>query len=349
VPDHGSFNRSSFLKKTSSRFFIFIDWFRDHYLPIIFSGLILGFVIGIWNTAPGQVVKSISSYLTFLMMFCVSLTVSPRHFILILRNPRSILLGMGLNFLLLPAICWAVATFLVSDPLFSAGILLIGLVPSAINASVWTALLDGETAISMAVNACSIILSSLLIPPIMTAFMSSGTDISLSGILKQVVLTLMAPLSLGLLCQFFWGKYLLVIRRVLPVFSAMIGVVFAFGTCNLNTPTLITQRHLLPSMLLVALLIFPTMFTVSYWISSRILGKKNAIAITFAGSMKNLSVAMGVAFANFPPAVALPITIFSIPHMATSVLFYQYFRKKLSKPISLKPASIEALPTDHSS
>jgi bile acid:Na+ symporter, BASS family len=344
-----SSSKTSQRRTQLDKFLSLADWFRDHYLPIILCGLLVGFIIGIRNTILGQTVKNISSYLTFLMMFCVSLTISPHHFVLILRNPRSVLIGIALNFMLLPALCYLVVSFLVRDPLFSAGVLLIGLVPSAINASVWTAMLDGETAVSMAINAASIVFSSLLIPPVMSAFLSSENSLSISSIMRQVLLILVTPLCLGLLLQAFWGKYLQPIRRILPVVSAMIGVIFAFGTCNLNTPTLIAQRHLLLPMLLAALLIFPCMFAFSYWITTRFLPHQAAVATTFAGSMKNLSVAMGIAFANFPPAVALPITIFSIPHMITSVLFYQYLKKRNSGSHTVHQHNLESIPVDHSS
>jgi bile acid:Na+ symporter, BASS family len=316
-------------KNTLARLARVSGWLSAHYLPIVLSSLVIGFVIGIWDTSPGQAIKSISSYLTFLMMLCISLTIPPRNFLLIARNPTSVLFGLGLNFLLLPALCWAAATCLVRDPQFSTGILLIGLVPSAINASVWTALLEGDTSISMAINACSMVLSSLLIPPIMALFNFSGMEIAIGKIIQQVALVLMVPLCLGLLMQACFEKYIRPFSRILPVVSAMVGIIFAFGTCNLNTPTLISQRRMIPPILLAALFIFPAMFMCSFLISKRFFKKDVAIAVTFAGSMKNLTVAMGVAFANFPPAVALPITIFSIPHMITSVLFYQYFKKSL--------------------
>lgn len=94
----------------------FAEFIRKNYQTIIIATVIVGLLLGLWTTAPGKVIQSYSQALTFLMILFISLTITPRQFALVVRQPAAVAAGLILNFLYMPLLCWALARLLVSDP-----------------------------------------------------------------------------------------------------------------------------------------------------------------------------------------------------------------------------------------
>jgi predicted Na+-dependent transporter len=106
-------------------------WIREKYQVIIVVTVFLGLVLGLWTTAPGQAILPYSQALTFLMILFISLTIMPRQFALVARQPGAVAAGLTLNFIFMPLLCWALARLLVDDPQLATGVILVGVVPCA--------------------------------------------------------------------------------------------------------------------------------------------------------------------------------------------------------------------------
>ena len=134
----------------------FAEFIRKNYQTIILITVVVGLLLGLWTAAPGKVVQRYSQALTFLMILFISLTITPRQFALVVRQPLAVVAGLVLNFVYMPLLCWALAHLLVSDPQLITGIILVGVVPCAGMAAVWTALLKGDVPLGMAINGLTI-------------------------------------------------------------------------------------------------------------------------------------------------------------------------------------------------
>ena len=100
-----------------------------------------------------------------------------------------------------------------------------------------------------------------------------------------------------------------------------------FIAVNTSMPLILKNLHLLPSLIISVVLIFPIMFGVAYSISMKWFDRSRNIAITYSSGMKNLPIALGIAMTSFGILTALPIAIGFIFQMITAVVFYRVFRK----------------------
>lgn len=125
------------------------EWVRRHYQAIIISALVLGFAAGAVTTGPGRALQPYTQTLTFLMILFISVTITPHQFLAVSRQPWAVLVGLGLNFLFMPLLAWGLARLLVENPDFAVGLILVGVVPCAGMAAVWTALLKGDVPLGM--------------------------------------------------------------------------------------------------------------------------------------------------------------------------------------------------------
>lgn len=310
------------------------EWVRKQYQAIIIAAVALGLVLGFWTTAPGKFLQEYSQLLTFLMIFFISLTITPQQFSAVRRQPLAVFGGLILNFIFMPLLCWALAKLFVSDAQLSVGVILVGVVPCAGMAAVWTALLKGDVPLGMAINALTMVCAPFLIPPLMLILAGSNVTVNIWSMFLQLAIILLVPLALGILMR-AWGDRHWNVKPYLPLLpasSALMAVLLMFAICNVNVPLILTNWEQTPPLLAALVLIFPLGFLIPFWLA-RFTRFETRIAITFASGMKNLPIAVGLAFASFPKLVGLPVALAMILQMLTASVFYRYLIQK-QKPLS---------------
>jgi BASS family bile acid:Na+ symporter len=315
----------------------FAEFVRREYQTIILTAVVVGLVLGAWTTAPGKALQNYSQALTFLMILFISLTITPRQFLLVARQPGAVLAGLALNFIYMPLLCWLLARLLVNDVSLATGIILVGVVPCAGMAAVWTALLKGDVPLGMAINALTMLLAPFLIPILMVWLANSGVHINAWSMFQNLAIILLIPLAVGVtmrwLADRLWNvrPYLV----LLPALSALTAVLLMFAVCNVNVPLIVARWGMVPSLLGAVVLIFPLGFIVPHWLGKMAFGWPQRIAVTFSSGMKNLPIAVGLALGSFhkQPLVGLPVALAFILQMLTASAFYRYLRSR--EPSSL--------------
>lgn len=304
----------------------FAEFIRKNYQTIIIVTVVVGLLLGLWTTAPGKAVQRYSQVLTFLMILFISFTLTPREFALVVRQPVAVITGVLLTFVYMPLLCWVLARLLVSDPQLSTGIILIGVVPCAGMAAVWTALLKGDVPVVMSIEALTMALAPFLIPLLMVWLAGSSVSVNPWTLLQQLVVILLIPLALGITARWladrFWNPrpYL----PLMPALSALTAVLLMFTICNVNVPLIRARWSLVPALLGAVVLIFPLGFLVPHWLGRYVFGWPQRIAVTYSSGMKNLPIAVGLAFASFSQLTGLPVALAFILQMLTASTFYRY-------------------------
>jgi predicted Na+-dependent transporter len=311
----------------------FAEFIRKQYQSIIIGAVALGLLLGMWTSAPGKALQTYSQALTFLMILFISLTITPRQFVLVTRQPLAVFSGLLLNFVFMPLLCWGLARLFVDDAQLAVGVILVGVVPCAGMAAVWTALLKGDVPLGMAINALTMVLAPFLIPPLMVLLAGSSVKINPWGMFQQLAIILLIPLVFGIMLRWladrFWNPkpYLL----LMPALSALTAVLLMFAICNVNVPMIRERWSLVPSLLGAVVLIFPLGFLIPHWLGRYAFNWEQRIAVTYSSGMKNLPIAVGLAFASFPKLVGLPVALAMILQMLTASLFYRYLNRQTAQ------------------
>lgn len=317
------------------------EWVRVHYQAIIITTVILGLLLGLWTTTPGQALQQYSQPLTFLMILFISFSIRPQQFALLRYQPAAVAAGLALSFIYMPILCWVLARLLVSDPQLAIGIILVGVVPPAGMGAVWTALLKGDVPLAMAINGLTMLLGPFLIPPSVALLAGSSVTLSPWGMFQQLAVILLIPLALGIAGRWFADR-LWDVRPylpVLPALSALTAVLLMFAICNVNVPLITARWQLVPSLLGAVVLIFPLGFLVPHGLGRYLFPWPQRVAITYSSGMKNLPIAVGLAFASFPKLVGLPVALAFIVQMLTASLFYRYLRAQVEPSATRTPGS----------
>jgi BASS family bile acid:Na+ symporter len=142
-----------------------------------------------------------------LMMFGLALELRSEDFLRILRAPKAPLIGMLVQFLLLPAGACLLANLLPTEPELALGMLLVATCPSGAFSNVMTWLARGNVAVSASVTGVYSLCAGLFTPLnfALYAGLAPGTRALLTQIsieplqlLAMVVLVLLLPLLAGM-------------------------------------------------------------------------------------------------------------------------------------------------------
>jgi predicted Na+-dependent transporter len=322
----------------------YAEFVRKHYQVIILATVVVGLALGLWTTTPGRVLQGYSQLLTFLMILFISFTITPRQFALVVRQPVAVVTGVLLSFAYMPLLCWALARLLVNDPQLATGIILVGVVPCAGMAAVWTALLKGDVPLVMGIEALTMMLGPFLIPLLMVLLAGSSVAVNPWAMFQQLAVILLIPLALGVAAR-WWAERRWNVKAylpLLPALSALTAVLLMFAVCNVNVPLIVARWSLVPSLLGAVALIFPLGFLVPHWLGRYAFNWEQRVAITYSSGMKNLPIAVGLAFASFPKLVGLPVALAMILQMLTASLFYRYLDGQAMRSQATLPAGQKA-------
>jgi len=193
--------------------------------------------------------------------------------------------------------------------------------------------------LSMAINALTMLLAPFLIPLLMVLLAGSSVNINAGALFQQLAVLLLIPLILGMAAR--WVADLIgdvkAYIALMPALSALTAVLLMFAVCNVNVPLIAARWAQVPALLAAIVLIFPLGFLVPHVLGRSLFTWRERVAVTYASGMKNLPIAVGLAFASFSELAGLPVALAMILQMLTASLFYRYLNRH--SPLPPQPAT----------
>jgi predicted Na+-dependent transporter len=307
---------------------------RRNYSYVILATLVIGVIVGLFTSRPGEVIRAFNVPLMVIMIAAMGFTITFRSLGAAFTRWREFLLGFLLNFAFAPVLCWLIATTLLSKhPDFAAGVILIGVVPCAGMALVWAGLLQADVPLATVINAATMIAAPLLIPVLLGLFARAFVAIDVLGMFQTVLLTVLVPVLAGVVLRQVLQRKVEVknVVPLMPAISATAAVLLMFVAVNTAVPSLVRNVGLLGPLLGASVLIFPLLFLSAFLASRRAFGRDSSVAITYSAGMKNLPIALGLGVASFKGLVMLPVAAGFAFQMITAVVFYQIMMRTASR------------------
>jgi len=178
-----------------------------------------------------------------LMMFGMALDIALDDFVRILRSPRGPAIGLGAQFILLPAVTFLLTLALRPTPSLALGMILVAACPGGNLSNVMTYLAGGNVALSVSMTALSTAAAVVMTP--LNLSLWGGLNPHTAGIMKQVslnpmdvftsiVLILGLPLAAGLLFARRLPGLTRCIRRPFKIFSVVVFLGFIAAALGAN-------------------------------------------------------------------------------------------------------------------
>jgi len=280
-----------------------------HLVVLIPLSMLLGLAAGlVVDMAP---LKALILPMTMLMVYPMLVNFRPAQ-ALDLKDSRAVGVAMALDFIALPLIAWGLAmVFFRDQPGLYVGMVLAGLFPTSGMTISWTGFAKGNVGAAVKMTVIGLIAASLLAPVYLSVLAGKVVPVDIMGVLQTVVLVVAVPMVAGVLT-----RTLLVRRygqaeykqRIAPIFPGLstIGVLaIVFVAIGLKARMIVSNPQLVVVVLVPLAIFYAANFALSTFIGKKLLPRGDAIAVVYGTVMRNLSIALGIAVAQFGAEAAL--------------------------------------------
>ena len=277
---------------------------------------------------PGPFVAAKTAIVPLLgvVMFGMGMTLTWGNFAQILKRPRVLLVGTGLQFLLMPLFAWLIASLLRLSPQLTAGLVLVGACPGGTASNVVCYLARGDVALSISLTTLSTLLAVVATPLLTWVYVGQQVPVPVADMLWSIFRIVLMPVSLGVGINSLFMRWLASIKPYSPLLSVVaivviIGIVVAMNRDNLAA--------IGSAVALAVILHNGAGLFGGYWLS-RLLGWDERISRTLAieVGMQNSGLGVVLAVNYFSAAAALPGALFSVWHNLSGSLLAAWWSRQ---------------------
>jgi BASS family bile acid:Na+ symporter len=264
-----------------------------------------------------------------LVMFGMGITLTGGNFLTVLQRPLPVLLGVALQFLLMPLAAWLLAAVFGLPALVGVGLILVGCCPGGTASNVICYLARGDVALSITLTAVSTLLAVLATPLLTLVYAGQIVPVPVWDMLGSIFRIIFLPVMLGVVLNHYLHARLAAMRAVFPVVSVSAIVLIIAIIVALNHDQL---SHVASgaAFAVMAHNIFGLLG--GYWVP-RWLGRDERECRTLAieVGMQNSGLAVALAVKYFSAAAALPGALFSIWHNLSGSTLAGYWCRQLPR------------------
>jgi len=261
------------------------------------------------------------------IMLGMGLTLSWNDFALVAKTPSWVVLGMLLQFTVMPLLGWGLGILFQLPPFFAVGLILVACCPGGTASNVIAFLANANVALSVAMTTCSTF-GAILLTPFLTASLSgSYLDVDAWGLFYSTLKVVLVPVALGVLLNQYANR---LTQRILPYApaTAVVLIVLIVASIIGQGKEIILSSGL--NLIAAILLLHFFGFVLGYFLSKIIL-KNTAVSKTIAieVGMQNSGLGAVLARENFiNPATAIPSAISSLVHSIYGSIFVAITKNK---------------------
>ena len=261
------------------------------------------------------------------IMLGMGLTLQWSDFAQVAKTPSWVILGMLLQFTVMPFLGWALGILFELPSFFAVGLILVACCPGGTASNVIAFLANANVALSVAMTTCSTF-GAILLTPFLTATLSGNyLDVDAWGLFYSTLKVVLVPVSLGVLLNQYAKN---VTKRVVPFAPAVAVLLIVLIVASIigqgRAIILSSGLNLIAAIMTLHFLGFILGYAVS-----KIILNNSAVSKTIAieVGMQNSGLGAVLARENFiNPATAIPSAISSLVHSIYGSIFVAITKNK---------------------
>lgn len=277
--------------------------------PLLAAGMALAAYLWPQIFTPGR--EAITPLLG-VVMFGMGLTLTPADFSRVIMRPRSVAIGIALQFLLMPFGAWVLAYAFALPPELAAGLILVGACPGGTASNVVTYLARGDVALSVTITACTTLLSVVMTPALTWVYAGAVVPVPVAPMLLSIVYVIAVPVAAGVVLRLWLPQLARRFAPALPMISVGAIVVIIAIVVALNRGQMTGAAAAVAAAVVLHNL---SGLAAGYGLARFFnLSETDARAVAIEVGMQNSGLGVALAIQYFSAQAALPGAIFSIWH-----------------------------------
>lgn len=265
-----------------------------------------------------------------LVMFVMGTRVSFSDLGLVLATPRSVAIGLGLQYLIMPFSALGLATLFQLPAEVTAGVVLVGAVCAGNSSNVMTFFAGGNLALSLAMTTLSTLLAPLTTPTFMKLLAGQSVPVDFAALSWSIVRIVVIPITAGVLTERLLRSHKALADRWVTRLAIL-------ATCLTNAIITANSREALLSigLLLVCVEILHNFcgYALGY-AGGRLFGlsARDCVTMSMQVGIRNAGLASGLAYDVLKSGnAALASVVYGTVQNASGAIVSLFFRKQLER------------------
>jgi BASS family bile acid:Na+ symporter len=268
-------------------------------------------------------------------MFLMGLTLTKADAERIVKDPKPILVGVVLQFLLMPVLALTFSKMLQLSNQLTIGMVLVGSCAGGTASNVVCYLAKGDVALSISLTMVSTLIGVIATPLLCAFYLSETVSVDTLALLFSIVQIVFIPVVLGFSCKLFMSDFSNRVDPFIPTLSVLIIILIIAIVVALNADRLLDVGLIT----LIAVILHNLSGLAGGYYISRLIGLdiKQSQTVAIEVGMQNSGLGVALATQFFSATAALPGALFSVWHnISGSLLASIWSRKRASLEYLLK-------------
>lgn len=284
------------------------------------------------DNTTGLIISTILPLSLGFIMFGFGLSLTPQDFSRVLKYPKSVVIGLLCQMLLLPVLAFAICKFFQLSPEISVGVMLLAASPGGIAANLFSHLSHGDVALNLTLTAINSVLSAISLPLIanvaLAYFISGDKSIGLQFKKTiEVFMIVLLPVTIGMGVKKLRPEFSKKMDKPVRIFSVLFLLILIIGAVAKEKEQLLASfAQIGGAMLAFNLLSMLIGYSLSMLLKLR---HQEATAITMEVGIHNSALSLYVALVLLGSTqMAIPSAIYSIIMFFTAGIVSYLLSKK---------------------
>ncbi|MFI3838703.1 bile acid:sodium symporter family protein [Staphylococcus hominis] len=292
------------------------------FLLWMFIAAIIGFIFPTQLATIGQLVP----WLLGIVMLGMGMTIKPSDFKLVFKEPRSVIIGVILQFTIMPILAYTIAKIFHLPAELAIGVILVGCCPGGTSSNVMSYLANANVALSVAITSVSTLLAPFVTPALIYLFAHEWLHVSFLSMLWSVIQVVLLPIIIGFILQLASKKVTREATKILPIIS-VVAISLILAAVVGGSKSQILKTGLL--IFIVVILHNAVGYLLGYVLAHVFkLDRRDKKAVSIEVGMQNSGLAVSLATVHFNPLAAVPGAVFSFVHNISGPILAKYWSKR---------------------
>lgn len=263
-------------------------------------------------------------------MFGIGAALEPEDFKRIVRKPAIVLVGMCVQYVVVPLGAYAIVKAFGLEPAIAVGVILTASAPGAMSSGVMNYIAKADVAYSVSLTTVSTLIAPVMTPGLTYILAKSVVPVPFWPMLIDVLLIVIGPLLIGFGVRCYLKDK---VERVLPVFPA-VSATFIIFICSLVIALNKDYLAKMTGLVLAAGLVLNIFGMVAgyavAWIFRMDVRQRRTLSIE--GGMQNAGLGTVLALEHFGEKAAMPAAIFVFICIITASMMAAVWQRRPGKP-----------------
>ena len=320
---------------------------KDNLIYVVVASLVAGLAFGqVAGAGTKGLMKAAVLPVLFLMIYPMMINIDLKEVINLRGHAKPVGLSLVVNFAVAPLVAVGLArTFFAGNPAYAVGLYFIALIPTSGMTAAWTGLADGDLETALVAMAVNLLAAVAILPAYLSMLVPASIAFDPTALYRQLAQVVVLPMVAGnltrrvLLRRYGSDGF----KRLKPTFGGLssVGVMFiVFIAMTMRSRSILADPVASATTVVPLVVFYAVVLAAGTGLGRALLDTERGIALVYATSMRNLSIAVAIVVAagSVPAEAVLPIALAYILQPPLGAVYMHYRRDVVGEGVSLREA-----------